>query len=195
MARPRLHTDEQLLDAADAVLARVGSARFTLELAAQEAGVSAPTLVKRFGGKRDLLIASSQRWVDSIDETPSVEAGEGALDALRRHSVGSYADSDQIANAANHVSSLAMDLGDPELTRLLALGWDRKRRQLTSVIARGIETGAFPGTLEPTAAARTLFALLEGTFLAWTVEPHGSLTPILDDEFDRLTTTWKRGIT
>lgn len=191
MVRPRLHTDEQLLDAADTVLARVGSARFTLELAAQEAGVSAPTLVKRFGSKRAVLLASSRRWVDSIDETPHFGAGEGALDALRRLSVGSYADSDQISNAANHVSSLAMDLGDPELTRLLGLGWERKRRQLAGVVARGIDAGEFPRTLEPAVVARTLFALLEGTFLAWTVQPHGSLTAILDDEFERLTTTWK----
>ncbi|PYE20263.1 TetR family transcriptional regulator [Williamsia limnetica] len=193
MVRPRLHTDEQLLDAADAVLARVGSARFTLELAAQEAGVSAPTLVKRFGSKRAVLIASSQRWVDSIEVDPPVDARESALDALRRLSVGSYADSDQIEHAAGHVSSLAMDLGDPELTRLLALGWERKRQQLAGAISRVIDAGELPRTLEATAAARTLFALLEGTFLAWTVAPDGSLTKILDDEFDRLTTTWKRG--
>jgi AcrR family transcriptional regulator len=191
MARPRESTDEHLLTAADAVLSRTGSARFTLEVAAREAGVSAATLVKRFGSKRGLLIALSQRWVDSIDPEPPTVPGEPALRALHRMSVGSYVDHDNSNNAGNHVASLAMDLGDPELTRLLAVGWAKQRTQLEKVIARGVEDGLLPRAPHPVAAARTLFALLEGTFLGWTVEPRGSLIDILDSEFDQLVNTWK----
>lgn len=190
VARPRLSTDTHLLDSADAVLSRTGSARFTLELAAQEAGVSAATLVKRFGSKRGLLIASSQRWVDSIDPEPLATPDETPLSALHRLSVTSYIGNDNPDEAPNHVSSLAMDLGDPELTRLLALGWQRKRDQLAQLIARAVDAGDLPHAPDPDAAARTLFALLEGTFLGWTVEPHGSLIDILDAEFDRLIRSW-----
>lgn len=190
MARPRLSTDSDLLDAADAVLTRTGSARFTLELAAHEAGVSAATLVKRFGSKRGLLIASSQRWADSIDPDPAVEPDETPLEALHRLSVGPYIDNDNPDDAPNHVSSLAVDLGDPELTRLLALGWQRKRDQLGRLIARAVEAGDLARAPDPDVAARTLFALLEGTFLGWTVEPHGALITTLDSEFHRLTRSW-----
>jgi AcrR family transcriptional regulator len=192
VARPRESTDNRLLDAADAVLARTGSARFTLELAAREAGVSAATLVKRFGSKRALLIASSQRWVDSINPDLPDDLGEPTLTALRRLSVGSYVDSDNRDNAANHVSSLAMDLGDPELTQLLAVGWAKQRAQLENAIARAVDEGLLPSAPRPLAASRTLFALLEGTFLGWTVEPRGSLINILGNEFDQLITTWTR---
>ena len=185
-----MNSDDHLLDAADAVLSQTGSARFTLEMAAREAGVSAATFVKRFGSKRGLLIASSQRWVDAIDLDDVGRPGEPILAALRRLSVESYTDSDDPDQAGNHVSSLAMDLGDPELTRLLAAGWDKKRRQLQAVIARAVDSGELPGAPLPPAAARTLFALLEGTFLGWTVQPHGSLIDALGDEFDRLVTTW-----
>ena len=185
-----MNSDEHLLDAADAVLSRTGSARFTLEMAAREAGVSAATFVKRFGSKRGLLIASSQRWVDAIDLDDIGGPDEPVLAALHRLSVESYTDSDDPDRAGNHVSSLAMDLGDPELTRLLAAGWDKKRRQLQTVIARAVDSGELSGAPPPPTAARTLFALLEGTFLGWTVQPQGSLVDALEDEFDRLITTW-----
>lgn len=190
VARPRVNSDTALLDAAAVVLARTGSAGFTLELAAQEAGVSAATLVKRFGSKRGLLIASSQRWIDSIDVDPAPLPGETPLATLYRLSVRPYIDHSRPDDAANHVSSLAADLGDPELTRLLALGWQRKRSQLGLLISRARDAGDLPGAPAPAAAARTLFALLEGSFLAWTVDPSGSLLSILDTEFGNLTSTW-----
>lgn len=152
--------------------------------------MSAATLVKRFGSKRGLLIALSQRWADSIDLDPPVHADESPLATLHRLSVGSYIASDNADQAPNHVSSLAMDLGDPELTRLLALGWHRNRSQLEQLIARAAEAGELPRAPDPGVAARTLFALLEGTFLGWTVEPHGSLIDILDTEFHSLTESW-----
>ena len=186
-----MNTDTALLDAAAAVLARNGSARFTLELAGQEAGVSAATLVKRFGSKRGLLIAASQRWVASIDIDPAPLPGETPLATLHRLSVRSYIDHSRPDDAANHVSSLAADLGDRELTRLLALGWQRKRTQLELLIARAIEAGELPRAPDPTAAARTLFALLEGSFLGWTIDPRIPLVSILDTEFDNLTSAWR----
>ncbi|PXW35233.1 UNVERIFIED_CONTAM: TetR family transcriptional regulator [Williamsia faeni] len=190
MARPRLTTDTALLDAAAAVLAQTGSAGFTLELAGQQAGVSAATLVKRFGSKRGLLIASSQRWIDSIDPDPGSLPGETPLATLRRLSVRSYTDHSRPDDAANHVSSLAADLGDPELTRLLALGWHRKRSQLERLISRAIDAGELPNAPTPATAARTLFSLLEGSFLGWTVDPDGALLSILDTEFDNLIASW-----
>lgn len=152
--------------------------------------MSAATLIKRFGSKRGLLIALSQRWVDSIDSDPPVDADESPLAALHRFSVGSYIASDNADDAPNHLSSLSMDLGDPELTRLLALGWQRNRSQLEHLITRAVDAGDLPHAPDPGVAARTMFALLEGTFLGWTVEPHGSLIDILDTEFHRLTESW-----
>jgi AcrR family transcriptional regulator len=190
VARPRLTTDTALLDAAATVLARTGSTGFTLELAGQQAGVSAATLVKRFGSKRGLLIASSQRWIDSIEPEPASSPGESPLATLHRLSVRSYIDHSQPDDAALHVSSLAADLGDPELTRLLALGWARKRSQLERLIRRAIDAGELRNAPAPAMAARTLFALLEGSFLGWTVDPSGSLLSILDTEFDNLIASW-----
>jgi AcrR family transcriptional regulator len=63
MARPHGIADEQLLAAAQELLYEVGPAAFTLEKSASRAGVSAATLIKRFGSKRQLLLALNRRWV------------------------------------------------------------------------------------------------------------------------------------
>jgi AcrR family transcriptional regulator len=83
MARPRGIADEELLAAAQALLYEVGPAAFTLEKAAARAGVSAATLIKRFGSKRQLLLALNRRWVASIG--PGLAAAtEGQPTALGR---------------------------------------------------------------------------------------------------------------
>jgi AcrR family transcriptional regulator len=58
--------DEQLLAAAQRLLHEVGPAEFTLARAAALGGVSAATLIKRFGSKRQPFLALNRRWVDSI---------------------------------------------------------------------------------------------------------------------------------
>jgi len=54
--RPRTTSDEDLLKAVHAVVTRLGP-NLTLADVAKEAGVSAATLVQRFGSKRGLLLA------------------------------------------------------------------------------------------------------------------------------------------
>lgn len=64
MPRPRTVSDEAILDAVLALAHRVGPAEVTLAAAADEVGLSAATLVQRFGTKRDLLLAADKRGVD-----------------------------------------------------------------------------------------------------------------------------------
>ena len=57
--RPKLNTDAEILAAAFRAIARVGPQRLTLADVAVEAGVTAASLVQRFGSKRDLLLAAA----------------------------------------------------------------------------------------------------------------------------------------
>ena len=85
MPRPRTVSDEAILDAVLDLAHRVGPARVTLASAADEAGLSAATLVQRFGTKRDLLLAADKRgvdlWVGALERDGGVPArarGRGA---------------------------------------------------------------------------------------------------------------------
>ena len=59
MARPRTISDEELIAATVRVMSRLGPVKMTLAAVAEEAGVTAATLVQRFGSKRRLMLTSS----------------------------------------------------------------------------------------------------------------------------------------
>jgi AcrR family transcriptional regulator len=58
-ARPRLNSDTEILQAAFRAIARLGPVKVTLADVAREAGVTAASLVQRFGSKRALLLAAA----------------------------------------------------------------------------------------------------------------------------------------
>lgn len=58
MARPRLVSDEVVLDAANRVMRKVGPGGLTFALVAAESGLAAATLVQRFAGRDQLIEAA-----------------------------------------------------------------------------------------------------------------------------------------
>src|SRR4051812_8194078 len=57
--RPRTVSDEDLMNATMRVMSRLGPVKLTLAAVAKEAGVTAATLVQRFGSKRALMLKIS----------------------------------------------------------------------------------------------------------------------------------------
>lgn len=110
--RPRLTTEEKIVDAAVAVYARHGIARTPLHAVAQAAGVSVGAVQHHFSTKGELTEAVNHRVLEIIAESmglneqsvdvPAVRAGDGliqlmaeyptAMDYLRRVFVGDNAD-------------------------------------------------------------------------------------------------------
>ena len=56
MARPRLISDDTILDATRQVLAELGPAKLTLAAVGSRVGLAPSTLMQRFGSKRGLLL-------------------------------------------------------------------------------------------------------------------------------------------
>ena len=155
-----------------------GPAAFTLDRAATRAGTSAATYVKRFGSKRDLLLALNRRWVASVAPgLAAAVAGENtAYGRLRAASLWGFSDLDSPAHAANQLGALALDLSDGRMRELLAQGWRLVQERLTALADAAIKAGELRSDLVADEVARALFAVGEGTRLAWSVDPRGSLT-------------------
>jgi AcrR family transcriptional regulator len=169
--------DEQLLEAAQRLLYEVGPAEFTLARAAARGGVSAATLIKRFGSKRELFLALNRRWVDSIEPgLAAATAGQRTpLARLRAAATYGFDDLDSPPHTANQLATLALDLQDARMQELLAAGWRIVTDRLTELAADAIEAGELTGDLPAEQVARLLFAAAEGTRLTWCVRPSGSL--------------------
>ena len=192
MARPIETEDDALLDAADSVLMAQGPSAFTLAKAAELAGVSAATLVKRFGSKERLFLRLSQRWVSSLDELlrQRVAPLASPLARVRAVALHSYYDLDHPATAHNQIAALAVDLQNDELRGWLYVGWGHVRRHLERHAAAAIAAGELVGCPPSAQLARIVSAAMEGGCIAWSIHPEGSLIDRLSDDLSALLSGW-----
>lgn len=190
--RPVETTDDELLEAADVVLRAQGPSAFTLTRAAEQAGVSAATLIKRFGSKERLFLRLSQRWVASLEGELSEVAAhhDSPLARLRGVALYSYVDLDHPAFAANQIAALAVDLQDNDLRALLHVGWGHTRRHLARHAAEAVSLGELAWCPPPEQLARLVFTAMEGGCLSWSVHPQGSLIERLSADLDALLGAW-----
>jgi AcrR family transcriptional regulator len=195
VARPIETADDDLLDAADAVLMANGPAAFTLARAADAAGVSAATLVKRFGSKERLFVRLSQRWVASLDDSLRARAEPCATPLARLHAVAlhSYHDLDHPATAHNQIAALATDLQSDELRGWLHVGWEHVRSHLRLHAADAIAAGELIGAPPADQLARIIAGTMEGGCIAWSVHPEGSLIERLQNDLTALLSGWTAG--
>lgn len=192
MARPIKTDDEALLDAAGRVLMEVGPSSFTLAKAGGAAGVSAATLVKRFGSKDQLFLRLSQRWVSSLDADLTATAAHCVtpIDRLRAVALHNYYDLDHPETAANQLAALAIDLQDEELRGCLHRGWEHVRRHLAQHATGAMAAGELDNCPPPEQLARIILGAMEGGCLTWSVHPEGSLIARLSQDLDVLLQGW-----
>jgi len=193
MARPLEIVDDDLLDAADSVLMREGPAAFTLAKAADAAGASAATYVKRFGSKERMHVRLSQRWVAGLDGRlrDRVRGLESPLERLRAVALHSYYDLDHPLTAHNQVAVLAVDLQSDELRGWLHVGWSHVRRHLARHARAAVDAGELVGAPPPPQLARIVAGAMEGGCIAWCVHPQGSLVARLGRDLDALLSGWR----
>jgi len=114
MARPRVIDQDQVLDAAEAVVGRLGAARLTLDAVAAEAGIGKASVVYDFKSKQNLVRAVIARKVRLEEEHigRAVEAigRQPNAEALGRIAAASDAPNDETrAVALNLCAALAQD--------------------------------------------------------------------------------------
>ena len=150
MPRPRTISDEAILDAVLALAHRVGPARVTFASAAAESGLSAATLVQRFGTKRELLLAADKRgvdlWVGALDRStaasPLARVVEGLVLAVDPEATPEY--------MANSVAMLQLDLADPDFHAETLRG----ARAVREHIARDLGAALAAGSCAPAPTSR-----------------------------------------
>ncbi|MGK9230815.1 TetR/AcrR family transcriptional regulator [Inquilinus limosus] len=164
MPRPRTIPDEALLDGVLAVIRRAGPEGVTFAAVATETGLSAATLVQRFGSKAAMIQAALLRAWDLLDaRTEAADAAAppgpaGAVELLVALS-GDYGEGDDYAEG---LLVLREDLRDPALRRRGAT-WGEA---LADALGRRLADGSGP---RPD-LGRLMAAQWQGALLWWGFE-------------------------
>jgi AcrR family transcriptional regulator len=173
--RPRTVTDEQIIEAVAKVIGRLGPAKLTLADVGKEIGLSAATLVQRYGSKRGLLLAMAASAVESVDacfdavrakhRSPLAAVIAAATDVTR------YLDTPE--ELANHLAFLQMDLSDSDFHRLMVINSTKilegYRRLLREAVDAGELVECDTGRL-----ARAISAVCGGSLISWAAFRQGT---------------------
>jgi AcrR family transcriptional regulator len=193
--RPRTVEDSTILEAAVNVLRRVGPERMTLADVGEAAGLSAATLVQRFGSKRDLMLSVLKFTTNGLDERfeSAVSNSDSPLEAIFAAAMD-RAPTAGPEEVANMLAFYLSDFRDPDF-RALALDNSRKavagfKRMLDEAVAEGELAESYVDT---TQLAETIYSLMMGTLLTWTVTGEGTYRAKIRSELDVLLRPFRRG--
>jgi AcrR family transcriptional regulator len=174
--RPRLASDAEILMAVLRTIARLGPNALTLADVAEDAGLSAPALIKRFGSKRGLLLAAAA----------DVAAGHLYLFAGLREEHSSPLDAllnigDCLSvmgttreQMARTLAFFSLDLTDPEFREHALTGARTFHTGLRALVRDAVGAGELE-KCDTGALARALQATIQGALLDWAIQGEGAL--------------------
>ncbi len=149
MARPRTIDQDDILDAAEAVVVRDGAAQLTLDAVATQAGISKASVIYEYKSKQQLIKAVIQRRVRMEDER--IQAATAALGPVPNAAINGL-----IAAAAegppDHLRAVAVNL-------VSALSQDAESRRIIEKAYERTIAALSEGTTNPRGALLAFLAL------------------------------------
>ncbi|HXE57390.1 MAG TPA: helix-turn-helix domain-containing protein [Gemmatimonadales bacterium] len=192
--RPRTVSDGEILEGAVRVISRIGPGRLTLARVGAEVGLSAATLVQRFGSKRGLLLAIVESAVGSVERRfAAAAAAHGSpLEALLAAAVEMTRYVATPEELAHHLAFLQLDLGDPDFHRLAL---EHARRTLAGY--RGLlDAAVAAGELarcDTAALAHAIDAVAGGSLINWAIHRKGPAEAWVRRDLATLLAPYRRG--
>lgn len=171
MPRPKLHSDDAVLDAALGVLLRKGPSTATHSDVAEAVGLSRAALIQRFGDKATLHYRVMERMTKEVrdyfaglDSPKDLDAAWGMIKDL-------VAGMGSGVGAEGHLLLTWGDVRDPALR---ALASERNR-----LVRNAIESRLPEGAQSPAYAAALVQAVIQGACMQWLAEPEGELSDFM----------------
>ena len=175
MPRTRTVSDEAILDAALDLAHRIGPARLTFAAVGAEVGLSAATLVQRFGTKRDLLLAADKR---GVDRWVGAMGRATAASPLARVVEGLVLAVDDVATPelmANSVAMLQLDLADPDFHAETLRGARAVRAHIEGELRAALEADELRAGTDVASLATLVETAYHGAMIGWAIHRERSL--------------------
>jgi AcrR family transcriptional regulator len=184
--RPQKVTDDDVFMAAQRAMSRLGPGELTLAEIAAEAGVTAGRLVQRFGSKRALLLALSERFSGGTAEMFAQlrSAHRSPIAALRAYSDGMANLASSPAALARNFAYLQIDLTDDDFRSHLSKQALATREELRKLIRSAIDAGELRRDTNAAQLARTVEAIITGSMMSWAFYQKGSAAKWMRHDLD-----------
>ncbi len=171
MPRPKLHSDELILDTALGILLQKGPSAFTLSDVAEAVGISRAALIQRFKDKATLhqqVMERSTQEVRAYFASASAEKGLDPLWAMLKDLISGMGTG---AGTEGYLLLLWGDIQEPSLRALAA----ERNRLVVKAIEERLPSGKHPS--EQTASL--VQTVIQGACMQWLVEPQGELAAFM----------------
>jgi AcrR family transcriptional regulator len=184
--RRRKVSDDEVFHAAQRAMKQRGPHELTLADIAAEAGITPGLLVQRFGSKRELLLALSERFSRSA---PAVFAGLNAahpepLEALRAYGA-CMADLASTPDAlSRNLAYLQIDLTDEAFRAHLLANARATRREIESLLRAAMAAGQLRKDVDPRRLARAIEAVISGSLMSWACYREGAAEAWIRQDVD-----------
>lgn len=187
--RPRTVDDCTILEAALRVLGRVGPERLTLADVGAEAGLSAATLVQRFGSKREMLLCLFRHGTDAAEArfATAMTSSESPLESLYAAAMDRVGARDGPVTLSNRLAFFLSQVGDPDFHSLAVESWDKAIDGYRAVVEMAIEAGELSEEgLDPAHLASTIHTMTFGSLVTWSIYRRGSLRTKVRNDLENL---------
>jgi AcrR family transcriptional regulator len=193
MPRPRQKiSDEGIFAAAQRAMTRRGPHELTLADIAREAGVTPGRLVQRFGSKRALLRALSERFAGSAGPVfASLRAAHRAPLATLRAYARCMADlAPTPESLLRNLAYLQCDLADEVLRHHLVDNARATRREIRSLLKTAVERGELRREVDVGTLARTVETIIGGSLLSWATYRDGKAVDWIARDLEAVLAPW-----
>lgn len=156
------------------VVSREGALRFTLEQVGREAGITAPAVLQRFGTKRKLLLALSERGRREPGDAFARARAQHAsrVDALVHGLTERMTGIGTPKEIARSLEYLGLDMADPGFHEHALAFFDALRGEVEALLREAAEKGELEKTVDVPAVARACEVAFNGSVITWGVR-HG----------------------
>ena len=186
MPRPRKVSDDEVFAATHRAMSRLGPNELTLAEIAVEAGLTAGALVQRFGSKRHLLLALSDRYSSGTSEMfDQLRKSAGSpLATLRAYGACLAQLAVSPAALARNLSYLQIDLTDPDFRKHLETMARSTRAELKALIEAAVDARELTRVADTRQLARTVEAVLSGSMMAWAHYQEGTAAAWMREDLE-----------
>lgn len=194
--RPRTVDDNTILEAAFRVISKIGPDRLTLADVGAEAGLSAATLVQRFGSKRELMLSILRHSLQAVDArfVIAMNSNESPLESLYTAATDRVDPREDPQMLTNRMAFYLASLDDPEFYALAAENPKSALAGYKMLVERAIEAGELnAGYLDAEQLAQMIHTTMSGSILTWCVSRQGTLRGKIRRDLDMVLRPFRRG--